>query len=97
MRLVCDGRRRNRPLHPYVVIGVRVAGPLCGSPCSREAVQRRYPTQCTSRPDWRQCYRSIDSAAVPVWMLMALGLGLVLTGGAVRIVGIHRPVARPGT
>ena len=29
-----------------------------------------------------ECYRNINSAAVPVWILTALGIGLVLTGVA---------------
>ncbi|MCU1519133.1 MAG: hypothetical protein JWQ75_3854 [Pseudarthrobacter sp.] len=81
-----------------LVIGVRAVGPLCGSPLlprSREAeiVDSLQPTSGLAA----ECYRNIDSAAVPVWMLMALGIGLVLTGVAVRIVGIRRSVARTGT
>ncbi|MNG36189.1 hypothetical protein D3C84_1231390 [compost metagenome] len=41
-----------------------------------------------------ECYRNIDAASVPVWILMALGIGLVLTGVAVRIVGIRRSFAQ---
>lgn len=81
-----------------VVIGVRAVGPLCGSPLlprSREAeiVDSLQLTTGLAA----ECYRKIDSASLPVWMLMALGIGLVLTGVAVRIVGIYRSFARPGT
>ncbi|MET1089716.1 MAG: hypothetical protein ABWY04_21800 [Arthrobacter sp.] len=81
-----------------VVIGVKAAGPLCGSPLlprSREAEiadSLRHTTGFAA-----ECYRNIDSASVPVWILMAVGIGLVLTGVAVRIVGIRRSAARPGT
>lgn len=37
-----------------------------------------------------ECYRNIDSASVPVWMLMALGIVLVMAGVTVRIVSIRR-------
>jgi hypothetical protein len=36
------------------------------------------------------CYRSIGAAAVPTWLLIALGVLLVLAGVTVRIVGISR-------
>jgi hypothetical protein len=80
-----------------VVIGVRVVGPLCGSallPRSR-AAEVSDSLQLTTGLA-AECYRSIDSAAVPVWILMALGIGLVLTGVAVRIVGIRRALTVPG-
>jgi len=41
-----------------------------------------------------ECYRNIDAATVPVWILMTLGISLVLVGVAVRIVGIRRSVDR---
>lgn len=79
------------------VIGLKTVGPLCGSPLlpqSRAAEMADLQLQTTGLA--AECYRNIDSAAVPVWILMALGIGLVLTGVAVRIVGIRRSLARSG-
>ena len=75
------------------VIGLKAVGPLCGSPLlpqSRAAEESDAQMQTIGLA--AECYRSIDSASVPVWILMALGIGLVLTGVAVRIVGIRRSV-----
>lgn len=80
-----------------IVIGLRTVGPLCGSPLlpqseAAEMADLRMRTTGLAA----ECYRNIDAATVPVWILMALGIGLVLTGVAVRIVGIRRSVDRPG-
>lgn len=77
------------------VIGLKTVGPLCGSPLlpqSHAAEMTDLQMQTTGLA--AECYRNIDSAAVPVWILMAMGIGLVLTGVAVRIVGILRSVDR---
>lgn len=77
------------------VIGLKAVGPLCGSPLlpdSRAAEISDAQGQTAGLA--AECYRNIDSAAVPVWVVMALGIGLVLTGVAVRIVGIRRSVAQ---
>lgn len=79
------------------VIGLKAAGPLCGSPLlphSRAAEISDAQGQTVGLA--AECYRSIGSASGPVWIVMALGIGLVLAGVAVRIVGIRRSVARGG-
>lgn len=78
-----------------VVVGLRPAGPLCGSPLvpeSRAAEEADAQLHITGLA--AECYRNIDAAAVPVWSLMAVGIGLVLAGVAVRIVGIRRSINR---
>lgn len=80
-----------------IVIGLKAVGPLCGSPLlpnSRAAEISDAQGQTAGMAT--ECYRSIDAASAPVWIVMALGIGLVLTGVAVRIVGIRRSVARAG-
>ena len=81
-----------------IVIGLKTVGPLCGSPLlpdSRAAEMADLQLRTTGLA--AECYRNIDSASVPVWVLMALGIGLVLTGVAVRIVGIRRSMDRTRT
>lgn len=78
-----------------IVIGLKAVGPLCGSPLipqSRAAEISDAQLHTTGLA--AQCYRSIESAAGPVWILMAVGIGLVLAGVAVRIYGIRRSVNR---
>lgn len=80
-----------------VILGLRAVGPLCGSPLlpqssAAEMVDLQQPTTGLAA----ECYRAIDSASLPVWTVMALGIGLVLTGVAVRIIGIRRSVAAAG-
>jgi hypothetical protein len=73
------------------VLGLRTVGPLCGSPLIPQS--RAAEIFDSLRQDTgvaAECYRNIDSASVPVWILMALGLGLVLTGITVRVVSIRR-------
>jgi hypothetical protein len=73
------------------VLGLQTAGPLCGSPL---LPQSRAAETLESLPHGTgvaaECYRNIDSASVPVWILMALGIGLVLTGITGRVVSIRR-------
>ena len=81
-----------------VVIGVRVVGPLCGSPLlPRSRAAEISDSLHLTTGLAAECYRNIDSASSLVWTLMAMGIALVLTGVAVRIVGIRRSVARLGT
>ncbi|MDQ0673978.1 hypothetical protein QFZ36_001539 [Pseudarthrobacter siccitolerans] len=71
-------------------IGLQPAGPLCGSPLlpnSRAA--ELLDLEQAGIGAAAACYRNIDSDSVPVWILMALGVGLVLTGVVVRIVRIR--------
>jgi hypothetical protein len=79
------------------VIGLKTVGPLCGSPLlPHSSAAEMSDLQMRTTGLAAGCYRNIDSATVPVWMLMSLGIGLVLTGVVVRIVGIRRAVSRPG-
>jgi len=79
------------------VIGLKAVGPLCGSPLLPHSGAAEFSdAQGQTAGLATECYRNIDSASVPVWIVMALGIGLVLTGVAVRIVGIRRSVARAG-
>ncbi len=81
-----------------VVIGLQTVGPLCGSPLLPQShAAETADLQLRTTGLAAECYRNIDSASVPVWVLMALGIGLVLTGVAVRIVGIRRSIARTRT
>jgi hypothetical protein len=80
------------------VIGLKAVGPLCGSPLLPQSTAAEMADlQMRTTGLAAECYRNIGSAAVPVWILMALGIGLVLTGVAVRIVGIRRSVTGPGS
>jgi hypothetical protein len=79
------------------VLGLKTVGPLCGSPLLPQSTAAEMADlQLRSTGLAAECYRGIDSATVPVWILMAAGIGLVLTGVVVRIVGIRRSVARAG-
>lgn len=72
------------------VIGLQPSGPLCGSPLfpnSRAAEMLDFEQGGIGAA--AMCYRTIDSDSVPVWILMALGIALVLTGVVVRIVRIR--------
>ncbi len=75
-----------------LVFGLQTAGPLCGSPLLPQSrAAEMFDSQRHGTGVAAECYRNIDSASVPVWILMALGIGLVLTGITVRIVSIRRP------
>lgn len=79
-------------------MGLQTVGPLCGSPLlPRSDAAEMADSQMQTTGMAAECYRNIDSASVPVWILMALGIGLVLTGVVVRIVGIRRSVDRYGS
>jgi hypothetical protein len=78
-------------------LGLKTVGPLCGSPLLPQSTAAEMADlQLRTTGLAAECYRGIDSATVPVWILMAAGIGLVLTGVVVRIVGIRRSVARAG-
>ncbi len=78
-------------------LGLKTVGPLCGSPLLPQSTAAEMADlQLRTTGLAAECYRGIDSATVPVWILMAAGIGLVLTGVVVRIVGIRRSVARTG-
>ena len=72
------------------VIGLQPSGPLCGSPLfpnSRAAEQLDFAQGRVGAA--ATCYRTIEADSVPVWILMGVGVGLVLTGVVVRIVRIR--------
>ncbi|UKA53933.1 hypothetical protein LFT45_19840 [Arthrobacter sp. FW305-BF8] len=77
-----------------IVFGLQQTGPLCGSPLlpdSRPA--ETFDALHRGAKSAADCYRSIEVAAVPTWILIALGVVLVLAGVAVRIVAISRTAA----
>ena len=77
------------------VIGLKTVGPLCGSPLlPNSTAAEMADVQMRTTGLAAECYRNIDAATVPVWILMTLGISLVLVGVAVRIVGIRRSVNR---
>ena len=77
------------------VIGLKTVGPLCGSPLlPNSTAAEMADVQMRTTGLAAECYRNIDAATVPVWILMTLGIRLVLVGVAVRIVGIRRSVDR---
>lgn len=74
-----------------IIVGLQKAGPLCGSPLipqSREA--ETFDALRTGSRAAGECYRNIDAAAIPTWILIALGILVVLTGVIVRVVTINR-------
>jgi hypothetical protein len=77
------------------VIGLKTVGPLCGSPLlPNSTAAEMADVQMRTTGLAAECYRNIDAATVPVWILMTLGISLVLIGVVVRIVGIRRSVDR---
>ncbi|MFC8522031.1 hypothetical protein [Pseudarthrobacter sp. NPDC057230] len=72
------------------VIGLQPAGPLCGSPLLPNShAAELADLEEAGKGAAATCYRAIDSDSVPVWTLMAIGIGLVLVGVVVRIVRIR--------
>lgn len=77
-----------------IVVGVQKAGPLCGSalmPESRAA--EIFDALRSGSSAAAECYRSVDSAAVPTWTLIVLGIALVLAAVVTRVVSINRYAA----
>jgi hypothetical protein len=80
-----------------IVIGLRPAGELCGSPLvPHSGAAELSDAQQSTTGLAAACYRDIATASAPVWMLMGAGIALVLAGVAVRIVGIRRHAAAQG-
>ncbi|MFP3461065.1 hypothetical protein R5O87_09470 [Arthrobacter globiformis] len=74
-----------------IVFGLQKTGTLCGSPLmpdSRSA--EAFDALHRGAGAAAACYHSIGAAAVPTWILIALGVVLVLAGVTVRIVAISR-------
>jgi len=74
------------------------AGRLCGSPLipQSRAAEIFDALRGGSRAA-AECYRSIDSAGVPTWTLIVLGMVVVLTGVIIRVVTINRYAAGAAT
>jgi hypothetical protein len=74
-----------------LITGLQKAGPLCGSPLIPESsAAEAFDTLHRGSAAAAECYRSINSAALPTWIMIALGVLLVLTGVAIRIIEINR-------
>ncbi|MDQ0767999.1 hypothetical protein QF031_000748 [Pseudarthrobacter defluvii] len=72
------------------VIGLQPSGPLCGSPLVPDSrAAELFDLQHAGSSAAATCYRDIGSDSVPVWILMGLGVGLVLTGVVARIIRIR--------
>ncbi|WP_457972995.1 SHOCT domain-containing protein [Arthrobacter sp. D1-17] len=74
-----------------IIVGLQKVGPLCGSPLlpqSREA--EIFDALRTGSRAAGECYRNIDAASVPTWVLIALGIVVVLIGVVIRVVAINR-------
>ena len=78
------------------VIGLQPSGPLCGSPLLPDSRAAEMLDLQQGGGAAASCYRSIDSDSVPVWILMGVGVGLVLTGVVVRIIRIRLLGGSPG-
>jgi hypothetical protein len=74
-----------------IIFGLQRTGPLCGSPLMPESRPAEvFDALHRGAGAAAACYRSIGAAAVPTWLLIALGVLLVLAGVTVRIVSISR-------
>jgi hypothetical protein len=77
-----------------IVFGLQQTGPLCGSPLLPDSrAAEAFDALHRGAKAAAGCYRSIEVAAVPTWILIAFGVVLVLAGVAVRIVAISRTAA----
>ena len=77
-----------------IVFGLQQTGPLCGSPLLPDSrAAETFDALHRGAKAAADCYRSIEAAAVPTWILIALGVVLVLAGVTVRIVVISRTAA----
>ena len=78
-----------------IVVGLQKTGPLCGSPLVPDSrAAEVFDALHRGAEAAARCYRSIEAAAVPTWVLIALGVVLVLAGVAVRIIAIGRSATR---
>ena len=74
-----------------IVFGLQGTGPLCGSPLMPESRPAEvFDALHRGAGAAAACYRSIGAAAVPTWILIALGVLLVLAGVTARIISISR-------
>ena len=69
-----------------IIVGLQKAGPLCGSALMPQSRAAEIFDALRSRSRAAaECYRSVDSSAVPTWTLIVLGIALVLAGVIIRV------------
>lgn len=74
-----------------IIAGLQKAGPLCGSPLIPQSRQAEiFDALRSGSRVAGECYRRIDAAAAPTWMLIAAGIVVVLTAVVIRVVSINR-------
>jgi Short C-terminal domain len=74
-----------------IFFGLQKVGPLCGSPLFPQSRQAEiFDALRTGSRAAGECYRNIDAASVPTWILIALGVVVVLVGVVIRVVAINR-------
>jgi hypothetical protein len=77
-----------------IIVGLQKVGPLCGSPLIPPSRQAEiFDALRSGSRVAGECYRKIDEAAAPVWMLIAAGIVMVLTAVIIRVVAINRYTA----
>jgi uncharacterized membrane protein HdeD (DUF308 family) len=74
-----------------IIVGLQKTGPLCGSPLLPESRSAEiFDSLRRGSKAAVECYRNIDSASVPTWGLIALGVVLVLAAVVIRVININR-------
>lgn len=77
-----------------IIVGLQKAGPLCGSALMPQSRAAEIFDALRSRSRAAaECYRIVDSSAVPTWILIVLGIALVLAGVIIRVLSINRHAA----
>lgn len=78
-----------------IIVGSQKTGSLCGSVFKPDSLAAELYDTMGGYGGAAECRRNIASAAVPIWILIVLGIVLVLTGIIVRAIGKNRPAAVP--
>ncbi|MDR6557430.1 hypothetical protein J2809_001786 [Arthrobacter pascens] len=74
-----------------IIVGLQKAGSLCGSPLIPQSRQAEiFDALRSGSRVAGECYRRIDAAAAPTWMLIAAGIVVVLAAVIIRVVSINR-------
>jgi hypothetical protein len=74
-----------------IIVGLQKTGPLCGSPLLPQSRPAEiYDSLRRGSKAAAECYRNIESASIPTWGLIALGVLLVLAAVVIRVVSINR-------